>query len=77
MPQYGMGIKYVDSCYDTRTGEVWSVGFRPHGYNFSTNYWVNNGGYPLDWKYQNLFDLIMDWLTGVFEPGDHFKTKEI
>ena len=28
MSEYGMGIKYIDSCYDSRDQTIWMVKFR-------------------------------------------------
>lgn len=57
-------IKYIDNCYDTRTNDIWSVGFRGMGkdISFRTNTLVglNNINVPFD----NLYDWVMAYLKG-------------
>ena len=53
-----LNIKYVDTCFDTRTNSIWNITFRNGGvkYNFSTTYERKD--------YENLFDLVMSFLEG-------------
>jgi len=70
---FKLSIKYIDNCYDTRDKTIWSITFRigSRGIKFSTNHFAGTN-IPTDWKYDNLFDLCMDYLNGKFEPSDDF-----
>lgn len=72
--EYGFGIKYVDSCYDSRDKSIWSIKFRvgSFGVSFSTNHYNALNMPPPGWKYHTLYDLCMAYLTGEFEPTDEF-----
>lgn len=48
-------IKYIDSCYDSRTNDVWVVTFRRGGLNMVFN--GNDSETPL-------FDRVMQYLKG-------------
>lgn len=63
--EHGFNIKYIDSCYDSRFVDVWSVSFRGMGRNvcFHTN--IN-----LPLEYTTLFDWIMAYLKGEWKPTD-------
>jgi hypothetical protein len=76
-PEYGYTIKYIDSCYDSRFRNIWNVTFRGLGktINFSVNHFVLKET-PKDWKYDNLFDLIMDYLKGDFVLTEDFYVKD-
>lgn len=65
-------IKYIDNIYDTRTAEIWSIGFRGLGIDirFSTNHFVLHDNKPDDFKYTNLFDWIMAFLKGEWKPSE-------
>lgn len=58
LSRYGLNIKYVDSCYDSRFGDIWSIKFRGLGEEkqFASN--------TNDSKYANLYDKVMDYLKG-------------
>ena len=73
MKRYGLNIKYIDSIYDTHDGSVWMIKFRGLGgnYEFSSNHFAGRT-FPKTWKYDNLFDLIMDFLKGDFKPKEEF-----
>lgn len=73
LPQYGFNIKYIDSIYDSRDGKIWMIKFRGLGGNFcfSANHFVGKQ-VPKTWKYNNLYDLIMDFLKGDFKPKEEF-----
>lgn len=76
---YGFGIKYIDSIYDSRDKTFWHIAFRKGnwGIQFSTNHWVNTSEKkPKDWKYDNLYDLCMDYLKGEFVPTESFHLDE-
>lgn len=75
--EYGMGIKYVDSCYDSRDNTIWSVTFRQgvRGVVFSTNKYNAFNLPPDDWNYNKLYDLCMDFLKGEFKPTEDFYSK--
>ncbi len=54
-------IKYIDSCYDSRSSDIWSVSFRGSiNLRFSTNSLIELN----DFKYTSLFDWIMAYLQG-------------
>lgn len=75
---YGFGIKYIDSCYDSRDSRFWCITFRRgrDGVRFSTNHFAClppfDGKVPKGWKYDNLYDLCMDYLKGDFKPQKEF-----
>jgi hypothetical protein len=70
---YGMNIKYIDCCYDSRDQTVWSISFRKGngGIRFSTNHFAGHES-PKDWKYNSLFDLCMAFLKGEYKPSKDF-----
>lgn len=78
LAKYGLSIKYIDNCFDTRTMEVWSVEFRGMGNHirFATNFPYIPSELPKDWKYDNIYDLTMAYLKGEFEPSEKFIVKE-
>lgn len=78
MDKYGFSIKYIDSCYDTRQRDVWSVKFRGY-YNicFNTNQFGILNPKPKYFKYDNLFDWIMDWLKGEWTNNNIITTMLI
>ena len=55
--EYGLCIKYIDTIYDSREGDVWSIGFRGMGNNVKFN--TNNGYFK---QFDNLYDLVMAYL---------------
>jgi len=66
---YGMGIKYIDSCYDSRTGDIWSITFRVHSaykYSFHTNIFNEFLGKkkPESWIELTFYEIIMKFLKG-------------
>lgn len=63
LSEYGYDIKYVDSCYDTRTGDVWSVTFRGIGNDirFATNSFI---GKEVQLPYNSLHEWILAYLKG-------------
>ncbi len=65
LDEYGFNIKYVDSCYDSRFKDVWSVSFRGMGRKviFHTN---NN----LELPYDTLFDWVMAYLKKEWNPTE-------
>lgn len=67
LPRYRYGIKYIDSCYDSRDARIWSITFRQGkgGVRFSTNHFAMEPK-PKQWKYESLYDLCMAYLTGEF-----------
>jgi hypothetical protein len=72
MSEYcGLNIKYIDSCYDSRFSDIWSVSFRGMGHNvfFHTNT-------DLTLPYDSLFDWIMAYLKKEWIPTD-IETKSI
>lgn len=71
---HGFGIKYIDSCYDSRIKNIWSISFRQgrYGVQFSVNHYNAVNLPPKEWKYNNLYDLCMDYLKGEFEPKKEF-----
>ncbi len=62
--EYGMNIKYIDNIYDSRGKDIWSIGFRGMGSHvkFTSNT-------TLTLTYDNMFDWIMDYLTGDWKPN--------
>lgn len=73
----GFGIKYVDFIYDTRDKTVWSIKFRQGktGWRFATNHFGIRE-IPKGWKYDNLYDLCMDFLKGEFVAKEEFWITE-
>lgn len=75
MPR-GLGIKYIDCCYDSRDGKIWSVSFRGFtNIRFSSNQFAGIAPSvvkPKGFNYKRLFDLIFDYLIGEFEPTKDF-----
>lgn len=59
-------IKYVDCCYDSRFGDIWLVKFRGGGMDlrFATNHFNAVNPAPDYFKYEKLFDWVMDFLKG-------------
>ena len=77
-PEQGFKIKYIDTCYDSRTNTFWSITFRKgssYGYKFTTNHYDKFNPPPKDWKFHTLYELCMAYLKGEFEPGDEFLIK--
>jgi hypothetical protein len=74
LPNFKLSIKYIDNCYDTRTKTIWLITFRVgnHCVNFSTTHFSGIEDTPAGWKYDNLFDLCMDYLNGKFIPTPDF-----
>ncbi len=77
MGEYGKNIKYVDTCYDSRFGDIWSITFRGFGQriNFRTNMFATIDSLK-DFKYDNLFDLCMAFLKGDFVPTEEFMSED-
>ncbi len=71
--KYSFGIKYIDACYDSRDQTYWCVSLRGMGNNvtFRTNQWALLGP-PKQWKYDNLYDLIMAYLKDEFIVREDF-----
>jgi hypothetical protein len=73
--EHGLNVKYVESCYDTRTGDVWKIKFR--GFNqlsFSTNSLIGYGTDTL--PYETLYDWVMSFLKGEWLDEDILKDCE-
>jgi len=70
--EYPFNIKYVDACYDSRGKDIWSLSMRPPNIRFTTNHFNGLSLPPDGWKYNNLYDWIMDYLTGKWEPTNEF-----
>lgn len=65
MAEYGFNIKYIDSCYDSRFADMWSVSFRGLGAPdlcFHTNTNIILPQYP------TLFDWVMAFLKSEWKP---------
>lgn len=75
IPDHGFNIKYIDTCYDSREKDVWSISFREgrYGVNFRTNHFGILNPMPKGWKYNNLYDLCMAYLKGDFVPKKEFE----
>lgn len=69
----GLNIKYVRCDFDTRFNLVWGISF--DRIRFSTNHYNTSRPAPKDWKYDNLYDLCMDYLRGEFKPKAEFYIK--
>ncbi len=71
----GLGIKYVDNCYDSRDQSIWSITFRPgrFGIRFAANHFAMNPK-PKNFKYDTLYNWCMGYLTGEFN-ADEFKIE--
>lgn len=65
LDEYGFNIKYIDSCYDSRFKDVWSVSFRGMGHKviFHTNT-------DLELPYDTLFDWVMAYLKKDWKPTE-------
>jgi hypothetical protein len=70
LSEHGFNIKYIDSCYDSRGFDIWSVKFRGFGgIRFHTNFLTalspkkDFDKIPFD----NLFDWVMAYLKGEWE----------
>ena len=63
--EHGLNIKYIDSCYDSRDGKIWSVSFRGMGakYTFSSNHFNAIKPMPKEWRWTTLYKLIMGFLS--------------
>lgn len=64
-------IKYIDGVYDSRDETIWSISFRPPGVRFATNDFNAISPPPKGWKYDNLYDLVMDYLNDRFDPNKY------
>jgi hypothetical protein len=75
--EHSFHIKYIDSVYDSRTGDIWSVSFRGLGrdISFSTNMFVMEVRQPDDFPYNNLYDFIKAYLKGEFIPTEEYFKK--
>jgi hypothetical protein len=76
LKEFGYSIKYVDTCYDSRTNTIWSITFRQgtNGINFRTNLFTDKD--PEWFEFDTLYDLCMAYLTGEFKPEhDIFQHK--
>lgn len=64
--EYGFNIKYIDSIYDTRFGDIWSISFRGFKYiRFSTNHFNELlNPKPNSFKFDSLYDWVMAYLKG-------------
>lgn len=71
--KYGYGIKYVRCDYDTRFGDVWGITFDQ--VRFATNHFNALKPPPKQWKYDNIYDLSMAFLKGIFKPKEEFFVK--
>jgi len=71
--EHGLSIKYVDSCYDSRGKEIWSITFRSFSQiNFRTNAFISLDRNPI--KYHNLYDWVMAYLKGDWRDEEIIKT---
>lgn len=71
--EYSFNIKYIDSCYDSRFADVWSVSFRGLGRKVCFH---TNTNLPL--LYTTLFEWVMAYLKGDWKPTDvEFKAIQI
>jgi hypothetical protein len=72
-----LGIKYTDSVHDTRSNTIWNVTFRRGRmkFNFTTSNLSTdpNSNYN---KYDDFFELIMDFLKGNITDVKEFIVKE-
>lgn len=69
----GFSIKYVDVCYDTRDKSFWNIKFRPFGVCLATNHYIPAlDNIPKDFKFTNLYDWCMAYLTGEWQATDEF-----
>lgn len=70
-------IKYIDSTYDSRTQTVWSVSFRGLGTNlrFTTNHFMSHDKKPDDFKFITLYDWIMAYLKGEWNPSEYMEKR--
>lgn len=75
--EHSFHIKYIDSVYDSRTGDIWSITFRGLGpeISFSTNMFVMGIEIPSDFPYNNLYDFVKAYLKGEFTPTEKYYKK--
>ena len=73
--EHGLNIKYIDSCYDTRGGDIWMITFRSFSkITFRTNQFVSINPAPKNFKYTNLYDWVIDYLKGEWKDEEIIKT---
>ncbi len=63
---HGLSIKYINSCYDSRDGKIWSVTFRrgKDGWNFNSNHFGLNRTKPSEWRWNTLKEMCLGFLKG-------------
>ena len=68
-------IKYVDTTWDSRFGDIWSITFRGDGVRLATNHYVGDevNKAPFD----NLYDWCMAYLKGEWVPSKDFINEDI
>jgi hypothetical protein len=64
--RFNLNIKYIESSYDIRTREIWLIRFRCLGNDlqFSTNHFTIINPPPTHFKFNNLFEWVMNFLKG-------------
>lgn len=73
-PNGPKNIKYIDSTFDTRFGDIWSVTFRGEYIRLATNHFAMHD-MPEGFNYTNLYDWCMAYLKGEWIPTDEYKIE--
>lgn len=68
------GIKYVETIWDCRFNDIYSITFRSGGIGvrLSTNHYNEANPAPNDFLYETLFNWCKAYLRGEFRPTDEF-----
>tara|TARA_R110000803_G_scaffold191485_1_gene254171 strand:+ start:941 stop:1261 length:321 start_codon:yes stop_codon:yes gene_type:complete len=75
-PDGPMMIKYMDICWDSRFGDVWSITFRGSDIRLATNHFNVLNPNPKDWKYNTLTEWAFAYLKGEWQPTEDFIKKQ-
>ncbi len=69
-------VKYMDSCYDTRSQEFWAISFRTWGaakITLRSNHFVGDDG--RNSPYSSLYEWCKAFLDGEWEATEEFYEK--
>jgi hypothetical protein len=72
--KHSYSIKYIDCTYDTRFSDIWCIKFRGrYDYRFAVNTFSFPGAEPDNNIPDSLFEWVMKWLKGEWEPDEDVK----